>query len=282
VPTNTSDHHDSHGAIKRRTSGGKNVMEFEDPTSFGSGKVVIDFACSKANQEVEYSYALTLNQRALILVQTDDYLNKVKAIKKGNAKIKSMEFIMDGIKIELPYLGAKVTQGYLKKETKEGIFGSVFQTKFCLLDLTKFVFKYAKAPTDKFTTVNLKDIIDVVIEKDPKGKAEARLRASQDGFSGMFQSNQPTQADEGYNFAIKTSKRDFRMQSLTKQDQKMWLRALNILFELRARVSQNLKTTLDINNHLGVEESIRNTIGPVSSSSIDNHQIHQRRNAHVT
>lgn len=84
-------------------------MEFEDPTSVGKGKVIIDFACAKPNQEVEYSYALTLNQRALILVQTEDYLNKVKQIKKGNTKIKSMEFIMDGIKIELPYLGAKVT-----------------------------------------------------------------------------------------------------------------------------------------------------------------------------
>ena len=30
----------------------------------------------------------------------------------------------------------------------------------------------------------------------------------------------------------------------------MWLRALTILFELRARVSQNLKTTIDINHHL--------------------------------
>ena len=32
----------------------------------------------------------------------------------------------------------------------------------------------------------------------------------------------------------------------------MWARAFTILFELRARVSQNLKTTLDINNHLGI------------------------------
>ena len=34
-----------------------------------------------------------------------------------------MEFIMDGIKIELPFLGAKITQGYLKKETQGGFFG---------------------------------------------------------------------------------------------------------------------------------------------------------------
>jgi hypothetical protein len=29
------------------------------------------------------------------------------------------------------------------------------------MDLTKFVFKYAKAPTEKFTIIHLKDIIDV-------------------------------------------------------------------------------------------------------------------------
>jgi hypothetical protein len=43
------------------------------------------------------------------MVKTDEYLSKVKLIKAGNTKIKSMEFIMDGIKIELPYLGNKVT-----------------------------------------------------------------------------------------------------------------------------------------------------------------------------
>ena len=33
----------------------------------------------------------------------------------------------------------------------------------------------------------------------------------------------------------------------------MWARAFTILFELRARVSQNLKTTIDINCHLGID-----------------------------
>lgn len=50
------------------------------------------------------------------MVGTREYLEKVKQIKDGNISIKSMEFIMDGIKIELPYNGGKVTQGYLKKE----------------------------------------------------------------------------------------------------------------------------------------------------------------------
>jgi len=43
------------------------------------------------------------------MVTTEDYLYRVKEIKQGNKHIKSMEFIMDGIKIELPYLGNKVT-----------------------------------------------------------------------------------------------------------------------------------------------------------------------------
>ena len=52
------------------------IKEFDAPDN--RGKVRIDFSCSKTNQEVEYNPALTLNQRALILVQTDDYLFKVK------------------------------------------------------------------------------------------------------------------------------------------------------------------------------------------------------------
>jgi hypothetical protein len=39
------------------------------------------------------------------MVVTDTYLWKVKEIKAGNPIIKSMEFIMDGLKIELPYTG---------------------------------------------------------------------------------------------------------------------------------------------------------------------------------
>jgi hypothetical protein len=42
------------------------------------------------------------------------------------------------------------------------------------------------------------------------------------------------------------------MQANTKAEQITWARAFTILFELRARVSQNLKTTLDINSHLGI------------------------------
>ena len=43
------------------------------------------------------------------MVYSKEYLQKVKMIKSGNTDIKSMTFMMDGIKIELPYNGQKVT-----------------------------------------------------------------------------------------------------------------------------------------------------------------------------
>lgn len=103
------------------------------------------------------------------MVKSEEYLYKVKQIKAGNTQIKQMEFIMDGLRIQLPFTGHKVTQGYLKKETAKSqlIGGRQFQMRYCVLDLTKFVFKYAKAPTEGFTTIALKDIIDVRLEEDP-------------------------------------------------------------------------------------------------------------------
>lgn len=117
--------------------------------------------------------------------------------------------------------------------------------------MTKFIFKYAKAPTDRFTSIALKDIIDVVVEFDPKDKNKNRSKSNGFGFFSDVE-----EEDEGYNFTMKTAKRDFRWQAMTKADQLMWLRALNILFELRGRVSQNLKTTIDINTHLGVDPTL--------------------------
>ena len=122
------------------------------------------------NQEPEFRDGGSLNDRAVKMVKTVEYLQKVKMLKAGNKKIRFMEFIMDGVKIELPFNGEKVTQGYLKKET-EGVnflLSRTFQNKFCVLDLTKFCFKYSKDPKEKFKTILLKDVIDVVLETDPQ------------------------------------------------------------------------------------------------------------------
>ena len=81
--------------------------------------------------------------------------------------------MMDGIKIELPYNGQKVTQGYMgKAPMNNSLFNPLqkveFSERFCILDLTKFIFKYAKAPNEKYTEIQLKEIEDVVLEYDPK------------------------------------------------------------------------------------------------------------------
>jgi len=69
----------------------------------------------------------------------------------------------------MPFNGTKVTQGYLYKETANGGFFSSkkFQMRYCVLDLTKFLFKYAKSPTEAYTQIHLKDIIDIWMERDP-------------------------------------------------------------------------------------------------------------------
>ena len=51
----------------------------------------------------------------------------------------------------------------------------------------------------------------------------------------------------------------------------MWLRAFTILFELRARVSSNLKTTIDINEYLGIRPGQTITINYNSDCSDDNY-----------
>lgn len=147
------------------------------------------------------------------MVRSDEYLNKVKLIKAGNQQIKSMEFIMDGIKIELPYLGQKLTQGYLRKETQSVniLLKREFQTKFCMLDLTKFLFKYAKAPTENFTFIHLKDIIDVYVEPDPGIiSQDTSYKKSKSVFSTRSSKKDELQ---GFNFKIKTSTREYRMQA---------------------------------------------------------------------
>ena len=60
------------------------------------------------NIELEFSSKLTLNQRAVIVIQSEEYKNKIKLIKEGNLEITKCEFDVYDKKIEIPYLGEKV------------------------------------------------------------------------------------------------------------------------------------------------------------------------------
>lgn len=121
-----------------------------------------------------------------------------------------MDFVMDGIKIGMPYNGQKITQGYLKKETKSiGILlQRSWQLKYCVLDLSKFQFKYAKNPTEPFNILYLKEIIDVILEDDPKKK--------DDNKKSIFSLSRLDKSKEGFNFQILTLDRIYRMQANTK------------------------------------------------------------------
>ena len=76
-----------------------------------------------------------------------------------------------------------------------------------MLDLTKFLFKYAKAPTEKFTYIHLKDIIDVTVEPDP-GIINKRGTERK---SSVFSTTNKNQELQGFNFIVKTSSRSYRL-----------------------------------------------------------------------
>ena len=83
-----------------------------------------------------------------------------------------------------------------------------------MLDLTKFLLKYAKAPTDKYVHIHLKDIIDVTVEPDP-----GIIVPETKGRSGsLFSKGSKKRELQGFNFQIKTSTRVYRMQAQTKAE----------------------------------------------------------------
>jgi hypothetical protein len=137
----------------------------------------------------------SLTERANRVVAAPDYLQRLSDIKQGKTGSRYMDFIMDGVKIGVPYNGLKVTNGYLKKETQsKGILMSrSWQLKYCVLDLSRFEFKYAKNPTQEFTRIQLKGIIDVFIEDDP---------ARKDGDKSIFSLGRTDKSLDGFNFQI--------------------------------------------------------------------------------
>jgi hypothetical protein len=106
-----------------------------------------------------------------------------------------MDFVMDGTTLGMPYNGQKLTTGYLKKETKSlGIMLSKsWQPKYCVIDLTRFLFKYAKNPTEPFTSIHLKEIVDVTVEEDP---------VQRDGDKTIFSLGRGDKSRAGFNFVI--------------------------------------------------------------------------------
>lgn len=149
----------------------------------------------KLNQGIakEENYTGSLTERAQKVINSEEYQKKLKEIKKKSSKIRYMDFVMDGIVIGMPYNGQKLTQGYLKKETQSlGIMlKRTWQLKYCVLDLTQFLFKYAKNPTEIFTNIHLKEILDVYVEEDPEKKERDK---------SLFSVGRTGNAAEGFNF----------------------------------------------------------------------------------
>jgi hypothetical protein len=81
-------------------------------------------------------------------------------------------------------------------------------------------------------------LIDVVVEDDPPKRATDK---------SVFSLARKDQAIEGFNLQLKTHVRVFRLQASTKVEQSMWIRAFNVLLELRARIVNNLRS-IEVSN----------------------------------
>ena len=99
-----------------------------------------------------------------------------------------------------------------------------WQLKYCIVDLVKFEFKYAKNPTEMFTKIPLFNVTDVFVEDNP---------VKRNADKSLFSLTRKDQSCEGFNIVIMAHERSYRMQAGTKVEQLMWIKAFNCLFELR-------------------------------------------------
>lgn len=143
-----------------------------------------------------------------------------------------------------------------------------WQLKYCVLDLTQFLFKYAKNPTEIFTVLHLKEILDVIVEEDPEKKERDK---------SIFSVNRTGNAAEGFNFQIKTTQRIYRLQAHTKIEQLMWVRSFAVLFELRARVLANFNTK-SLETIKSMRSSLKSSRRNASSKKQSDSPSHQQLN----
>ena len=61
------------------------------------------------------------------------------------------------------FSAARVVQGYLKKlcGEKSFLFSPSFEMRFCVLDLNKLVFRYAKSPKEQFSEILANELVSV-------------------------------------------------------------------------------------------------------------------------
>ena len=143
-------------------------------------------------------------------MQDPEYLSKVQKYNDGKmqkSKIQFTEFNYHGSNIYLPFKGQKMTAGYLKKESKSVgfMFSKFWQSKYFVLDLYKFEFKYSKQPNVDFTLIPLREIIDVKLEKDP---SKNDVRTDRSVFSLVSQGDN---TGDAFIFQLITSSRTYRL-----------------------------------------------------------------------
>lgn len=150
------------------------------------------------------------------------------------------EFLINGTTVKIKYVsvrfksdhylkaGPRLVQGYLKKLTRENsiFFSPCFEMRYCVLDLDRMTFRYAKSPKHQFLTINY-DAIGACRSSDPRSsKSLEKVKDPQDLKYLLF---------------VLTQQRTFILSANTKPDQKMWLDGFQAFFDLKQELEVIVK-----------------------------------------
>lgn len=116
--------------------------------------------------------------------------------------------------------------GYLKKLTGENSiwFKPSFDMRWCVLDLERMVFRYAKSPKEQFFDIKFADLFSVRTE-DRHRHAPIKLK-----------DHAQNVGDLKYLLFLQTQARKFVFSANTKPEQKMWLDGFNAFFQIKDEI----------------------------------------------
>ena len=115
-------------------------------------------------------------------------------------------------------------QGYLKKlcGEKSFLFSPTFEMRFCVLDINRLTFKYAKSPKELFTEIEGKELTSCEYYDKKKHKAIKIKNQSKNG------------ADLRNLLYLHCEKRTFVLSANTKTEQVMWYNGFQNFFKVKA------------------------------------------------
>ena len=164
----------------------------------------------------------SLLERANKLMKDPEYVKHVKALQNSQAeKAKTMAFDVGHTQLIVPYVGKRLTKGYLTKESAAAsmLFYNLWQRKFFALDLVEFTLKYYQQMEDETNYKKKQNLYKFSQFKDVRHFPNDNGIADKEKAELVFD--------------IVLDSRTLRLQAECKWGLQLWLRAFAAVFEIR-------------------------------------------------